>query len=109
MRQSDIPKHHLQDCFALVCRSIHSYSLLSAMDNDVTHQIDKLHKVEACFFIPVTAWVGNPLMLNIIVYGRVSGKDGAVNSLSPDLEELRYAVALGLVPLVMKDPCLPHY
>ena len=48
-------------------------------------------------------------MLNGIIYGRVSGKDGAVNSLSPDLEELRYAVALGLVPLVMKDPCLPHY
>ena len=71
------------------------------MDDDVPHQIDKLYKVEACFGIKVTAWVGKPLMLNIIGYGRVSGKDGGANSLAPDAEEIRYVVALGLGPLVM--------
>ena len=73
------------------------------MDNDVPHQIYKLHKVEACFEIPVTAWVGNPLMLNGIGYGRVRGKYGGDNSLAPAVAEIRYAVTvvLGLGPLVI--------
>ena len=45
----------------------------------MTHLIDKLHKVEACFGIPVTYWVGNPLILNGIEYGRLSGKYGGAN------------------------------
>ena len=53
------------------------------MEDDVTHIIDKLHKVEACFGISVTAWVVNPLILNGIGHGRVSGKDGVANSLAP--------------------------
>ena len=53
------------------------------MDDDVPHRIDKLHKVEACFGIPVTSWSGNPLMLNRIGYVRVDGKYGGANSLTP--------------------------
>ena len=30
----------------------------------VTHQIDKLHKGEACLGITVSAWVGNALRIN---------------------------------------------
>ena len=71
------------------------------MDDNVPHRIDKLHKVEACFGIPLNAWVGNPLMINIIGYRRVSGKDGGDNSLDPASVEIRYAVALGPGPLVM--------
>ena len=72
------------------------------------HRIDNLHRVEACLGIPVTNWVGKPLMLNRIGYGRVSGKDGGISSLAPAAAELRYAVALGIGPLVMKDLFLPH-
>ena len=71
------------------------------MGNDVSHRIDKLHKVEDCFGIPVTAWVGNPLMLNGILYGRLSGKDSGTNSLTLDTLNIRYAIALELGPLVM--------
>ena len=53
------------------------------MGDNVPHRIDKLHKVEACFGIPVTAWVEKPLMINGIGYIRVSGKDGVANSLDP--------------------------
>ena len=72
--KSDLPKRHLQDWFALVYGSIHFSSLSSAMDDDVPHQIDKLHIVGDCFGIPATACVGNPLMLSRIGYGRISGK-----------------------------------
>ena len=71
------------------------------MDYGVPHRIDKLHKVEACFGIPVTDWLVNLLILYGILYARVSGKDGGANSLSPVAAEIRYAVALGLGPLVM--------
>ena len=54
------------------------------------HRIDKLHKVEACFVIPVTAWLGNPLVLNGIEQGRVSGKYSGDNSLAPSAAETRY-------------------
>ena len=57
--------------------------------------------MEACFGIPVTAWVGNLFILNIIVYGRVIGKYDGANSLAPDAAEIRYVVALGIGPLVM--------
>ena len=70
------------------------------MDGDVPHQIDKLHKVEACFSIPVTAWAGNPLMIKIIGYRRVSGKYGWDNSLAPAAVGIRYVVAIGLGPLL---------
>ena len=49
------------------------------MDDNVPHLIGKLHKVEVSFGIPVTAWVGNSLMLNVIGYGRVSGREGGAN------------------------------
>ena len=71
------------------------------MDDDVLHRIDKLNKVEACFDIPVTDWVGHPLMLNRIGYGRLSDKVGVANSLDPAAVEIRYAVALGLGPLLI--------
>ena len=71
------------------------------MDDDVPHRIDKLYKVEACFGITVTAWVGNPLMINGIVYVRVSGKDGGANSLAPAAVDISYVVTLWLGPLVM--------
>ena len=51
----------------------------------MTHIIDKLHKVEACFGISVTPWVGNPFLLNGMGHGRVSGKDGGSNSLAPSV------------------------
>ena len=57
--------------------------------------------MEACFGIPVTAWVGNLFILNIIVYGRVIGKYDGANSLAPDAAEIRYVVALGIGHLVM--------
>ena len=78
------------------------------MDDGVPRRIDKLHKVEAFSGIPVTAWVGNPLLINGIGYRRVSGKDGGANSLDPAAAEIRYAVTLGLRTLVIYDPCLPH-
>ena len=71
------------------------------MDDDVLLRIYKLQKVEDCFGIPVTAWLVNPLMLNGIGFGMVSGKDGGVNSLAPSAAEIMYTVALGLGPLVM--------
>ena len=71
------------------------------MDDNVPHWTDKLQKVEACFGIPVTAWAGNPLMLNGIGYRRLSGKYGGANSSDTDATEIRYAVALELGPLVM--------
>ena len=71
------------------------------MDDDVPHQIDKLHKVEACFSIPFITWVGNPLILNGIGYRKVSGKDGGTNSLAPAAAKIWYAVTLGLGYLVM--------
>ena len=71
------------------------------MDENVPYRTYKLHKVEACFGIPVTAWVVNPLMLNGIGYGRVSGKYGGANSSDTASAEIRYAVALGPGPLVM--------
>ena len=74
------------------------------MDNDVPHLIGKLHKVGDCFVIPVTAWVGNSLMLSRIGYVRVGGKDGGSNSLAPAVAEIRYAVALGIGLLVNVRP-----
>ena len=71
------------------------------MDNDVPHRIDKIHKVEACFVIPVTAWLGKSLIINGIGYGRVSGKYGGANSLAPASAYIRYAENLGLGPLVI--------
>ena len=71
------------------------------MDDDMPHRINKLHKLKAYFGIKVTAWVRNPLMLNGIVCGRVSGKYSAVNSLAPAAADIRYAVTLGSGPLVM--------
>ena len=71
------------------------------MDDNVPHRIDNLQKVEACFGIPVTAWVGNPLMLNRVGYMRVSGKYGGTNTLAPYVAEIRYAVTLGLGTLLM--------
>ena len=85
----------------MVYGSIHFSSLLSAMDGDVPHQFYKLHKVEDFFGIPVTAWVENPWMLNIIGYGRVSGKDGGTNQLAPAASGISYVVALGLGHLLM--------
>ena len=70
LRQYNLPKLHLQDQFALVCGSIQFSFILYAMDNNVLHLIEKLHKVKPRLGIKVTAWVGNPLMLNGIVYGR---------------------------------------
>ena len=78
------------------------------MYDHVMHQIYKLHKVEACFIIPVTAWSGNPLMLNGIGYVRVSGKNSGSNSLSPTTVGIRYAVALGIGSPLVQDPFLPH-
>ena len=101
LRQYHLSKFDIQACFSLVCGSIHLSSLLSAMEDDVPHRIDKLKKVEACFSIPVTNWAGNPLMLNGIGYVRVSGKDGGANSLSPDAEGIKYVVALGIGPLLL--------
>ena len=57
--------------------------------------------MEACFRIPVTAWVVNPLILNRIGYGRVSGKYGGAKLLAPDAAEIMYAAALGIEPLVI--------
>ena len=71
------------------------------MEDDVPHRIDKIQKVEACFGILVTAWVGNPLMLNGIGYGRVSDKDGGANSLATAALGIRYAVTLGLGPIIV--------
>ena len=71
------------------------------MDDYVPHQIDKIHKLEACFGIPGTAWSGDPWMINGIVYGRVSGKDGGANSLAPAASGMRYAVALGIGTLLV--------
>ena len=101
LRKYDIPKLHLQDQFALVCGLIHFSYLSPTMDDDVPHQIDKLHKVEACFGIPVTAWLGKPLMINGIGHGRVSCKDGCTNSLASAAAGIRYTVALGLGTLLM--------
>ena len=71
------------------------------MDDDVPHQIDKLHKVEACFSIPLTARPGKPLMINRIGHGRISCKDGGTNSLAPSVVEIKYTVVLGLGTLLM--------
>ena len=71
------------------------------MDDDVPHQIDKLHKVDGSFSIPATALVGNPLLINGIGYVRVSGKESGANSLDTAAADIRYALALGRGPLVM--------
>ena len=71
------------------------------MNDDVPHRIDKIHKVGACLVIPVTTWVVNPVMLNGIGYVRLSGKYICANSSSPNSAEIRYAVSLGLGPLVI--------
>ena len=101
LRQSDIPKLHLQAQFALVCGLIHFSSISPTMDDDVPHRIDKLHKVEACFGIPVTTWSGKPLTINGIGHGRVSCKDGGTNSLAPSVVGIRYTVAIGIGNLIM--------
>ena len=72
------------------------------------HRIDKLHKVEACFGIPVTAWSGKPLTINGIGHGRVSGKYGGTNLLDPAEAGIRYMVAIGIGNLIMLYPCLIH-
>ena len=71
------------------------------MDNDVPHQIYKLHKAEVYFGIQVTAWSGKPLTINGIVHGRVSCKDGGTISLAPSVVGIRYRVVLGLGTLLM--------
>ena len=47
-------------------------------------------------------------MLIGIVYRRLGGKDGGAKSLAPDAADIRYAVVLGIGPLLMLEPCLHH-
>ena len=70
------------------------------MYDDVPHRIDKLYKVEDCLGVPLTDWLVNPFMLNGIGYVRVIVKDRGANALAPDASDIRYAVALGIGPLL---------